>query len=103
MFSVQCGYWKDLEARQGRTTAIQRSDWLSKDDIVLGRDYVYVCGFPIEAKGHLYRAHKFVLDVPSYQQKVLVEALTGDDKGLWFTCSIANFCVRYRRAELKQE
>jgi len=33
---------------------------------------------------------RFVIDVPSYQEKVLVEALTGPDAGVMFTCSPAN-------------
>jgi len=68
-------------------------------DIVEGGIYVYVCGLPAGAQGQLYKAHRIILDVPSYQHKVLVEALTGDDKGLWFCCSLDNFQVRYRPAD----
>jgi len=65
------------------------------DQITPGEVYVYTNAIPAGCAGHHYRAHRFVLDVPSYQQKVLVEALSGKDKGLWFVCSVANFRVRY--------
>ena len=65
-------------------------------EIELGRLYEYVGGIPIGCAGELYRPHRLVLDVPVYSWKVLVEALSGNDRGLWFTCSIDNFCRRYR-------
>ena len=68
-------------------------------NIELGADYVYIGMYPPKCEGHLYRPHRYVLDVPTYQKKVLVEALTGKDKGLWFVCSLNNFKVRYRLAE----
>lgn len=61
-----------------------------------GKVYVYTGQIPKGCYGQHYRVHRFVLDVPSYQQKVLVEALTGKDKGLWFVCSINNFSRRYQ-------
>ena len=63
-----------------------------------GSEYVYTGALPKGCAGHRYRVLKFVLDVPSYQQKVLVEALTGRDKGLWFVCSLQNFSLRYTPA-----
>lgn len=68
-------------------------------DIKPGREYVYAKGHPVDCRGQHYMVHRFVVDVPSYQPKVLVEALTGRDRGLWFTTSVANFCVRYEPAE----
>ncbi len=68
------------------------------DAIVEGGIYVYENRIPVTALGHFYKVHKFVMDVPSYQPKVLVEALSGKDRGLWFVCSINNFLVRYRIA-----
>lgn len=65
--------------------------------IVEGETYAYVGTIPKEACGHKYRVLRFILDVPSYQEKVLVEALTGRDRGIWFVCSPANFAQRYRR------
>ena len=59
--------------------------------------YVYLNAIPAGCQGHQYRVHRMVLDVPSYQHKVLVECLSGKDTGLWFVCSPANFEKRYRK------
>jgi len=67
--------------------------------IVLGKTYRYIRDLPKGCRDQLYKVHRFVLDVPSYQEKVLVEALGGKDKGLWFTCSPANFAKRYEMME----
>ncbi len=64
--------------------------------ITQGGLYVYIREIPRGCAGHIYRVHRFILDVPSYQHKVLVECLSGQDEGLWFTCSLDNFRVRYR-------
>jgi hypothetical protein len=72
-------------------------------DLRPGGLYTYQASHPPGCAGHLYRLHRFVLDVPSRQTKVLVEAKTGADKGLWFTCSVANFCTRYRYAPGQEE
>lgn len=64
--------------------------------IIEGAEYVYIGELPVGCRGHRYLLHRGVIDVPSYQHKVLVEALTGEDKGLWFTCSLANFAIRYK-------
>lgn len=61
-------------------------------------DYIYTNGIPEGCFGHRYRVHRMVLDVPSRQQKVLVQAIDGDDAGLWFTCTVGNFEIRYRPA-----
>lgn len=63
--------------------------------IVEGGEYVFRASAPDHATGQRYRVLKFVLDVPSYQRKVLVEGLTGKDRGLWFVCTFENFRVRY--------
>jgi hypothetical protein len=70
---------------------------LGYDQIVEGGLYRYVNGIPVHARGHLYKVHAVVEDVPSYQHKILVEALTGPDEGKLFTCTPANFVVRYQR------
>jgi hypothetical protein len=59
--------------------------------------YEYVRGVPIECIGSHYRLICQVLDIPSYQHKLLVEAMDGPDAGLWFTCTVANFKMRYRK------
>lgn len=64
--------------------------------ITVGATYLYACSSPAGCQGKRYRVARFVLAVPSYQWQVLVEALEGPDKGLWFTCSEANFASRYR-------
>ncbi len=64
--------------------------------IVAGAEYLYTSPYPSGCEGKRYQLHRFIIDVPSNQQKVLVEALDGPDKGLWFTCSPANFAVRYK-------
>lgn len=70
-----------------------------------GRAYEFI-GVPSDhgllpkgCAGQLYRAVRFVKDVPSYQRKVLVEALTGPDAGDWFTVSEHNFKIRYKLPE----
>ncbi len=64
-----------------------------------GADYVYIGEKPEGCAGHFYRAHRVVLHIPVYQKLVLVECLSGQDKGLWFVCSLANFSCRYKLAE----
>ena len=64
--------------------------------IHVGRVYIYLSGIPPRCAGHRYRVHRFVKDVPVYTEKVLVECLTGPDAGVWFTCSPANFALRYK-------
>ncbi len=66
--------------------------------ITPGKTYVYV-GTDNRYKGHLYRVHRHVIDVPVYDTKVLVEPLTGPDAGQWFVVSPANFAMRYELAE----
>lgn len=67
------------------------------NDIIEGAVYIYTCGLPVGCHGHRYRVLRVgVMDVPNYQKKVLVEALTGPDAGLWFVCSEENFRVRYQ-------
>lgn len=73
------------------------------DEIALGHIYEYTCGIPVGCAGELYRPHRLVLDVPVYSWKVLVEALSGHDQGMWFTCSIDNFCRRYRLSANQQQ
>lgn len=65
---------------------------------VLPGIYVYANGYPVECIGRRYRVHRMVLDVPTYQRKVLIEALDGSDAGLWFVCSVSNFFHRYQPA-----
>jgi hypothetical protein len=63
--------------------------------LVEGATYRYTSGFPVGCRGRKYCLHREVVDVPSYQRKVLVEALDGPDRGLWFTCTLQNFALRY--------
>lgn len=69
--------------------------------ITLDAVYAYQAELPRGCKGHQYVPRRFVLDVPAYQQKVLVECLSGKDAGLWFVCSLMNFARRYRRVEVQ--
>jgi hypothetical protein len=63
--------------------------------IVEGATYTYVVDLPRGCKGKHYRVLFFVVDVPSYAEKVCVEAIDGPDAGLRFTCSPSNFAMRY--------
>lgn len=63
--------------------------------IVPGKVYRYTNDLPRGCKDALYRVEAFILDVPSYQMKVLVLALTGKDAGLLFCCTPNNFAQRY--------
>ncbi len=64
--------------------------------IVEGAEYTYEAAIPAGCMGQRYKLHREVIDVPSYQRKVLVEALTGKDRGLFFTCTLQNFALRYK-------
>lgn len=64
--------------------------------ITRGQTYIYARGFPHNCIGFRYRVVQFVVDVPSYQRKVLVRAVDGPDQGLLFCCTEANFASRYR-------
>lgn len=64
--------------------------------LVEGCLYEYLSEWPKGCKGHRYRLHKFVIDAPSYQEKILVECLSGRDAGLWFVVSPSNFALRYK-------
>jgi len=63
--------------------------------IVIDDLYTYTGGIPVGCKGHLYRVEGFPLAVPSYQEQILVRALSGPDKDKLFVCSPANFSTRY--------
>ena len=63
--------------------------------LVEGKDYTYIGAYPTSCHGHKYRLVRFVVDVPSYQKKVLVEGLTGPDMGAFFVLSEAAFAVRF--------
>lgn len=67
--------------------------------IVPGQLYRDLGDLPRGCKGGIYRVERFILDVPSYQQKVLVTCVEGQDAGLWFICTLANFAMRYERVE----
>jgi hypothetical protein len=60
-----------------------------------GDVYLYTGAEPVACRGHRYLVAGFVVDVPVYLEKVLVEALSGPDTGLRFTVSPANFATRY--------
>lgn len=63
--------------------------------IVVGATYRYTNALPARCLGQFYLVHRFVVDVPVRSEKVLVECLTGDDAGRWFTVSPAHFATRY--------
>jgi hypothetical protein len=84
-----------LNGKAGTGTNGTRIDVVAGLRIRAGAVYRYTAELPAGCAGGLYRVARFVLDVPAYQQKVLVEALTGQDRGLWFTASPANFSMRY--------
>lgn len=63
--------------------------------LVEGQEYTYASPHPISCHGHRYRLLRFVVDIPSYQKKVLVEGLTGPDIGAFFVLSEVTFAVRF--------
>lgn len=73
----------------------QEGAHMSYEDITPG-EYVYMSNIPKGCYGQRYRLHRLVKDVPTYQVKTLVEGLTGEDTGQWFTCSVSNFCYRFK-------
>lgn len=68
--------------------------------LIPGRLYRYILDLPRGCKDGVYRLVRFILDVPSYQKKVLVCCIEGKDAGLWFTCTENNFAQRYELADL---
>lgn len=64
--------------------------------IVPGRVYRSIADLPRGCKGGLYQVEDFILDVPSYQEKVLVRCIEGKDRGLRFSCTPSNFALRYK-------
>ena len=64
--------------------------------IIPGRLYLYMLDLPAGCKGGVYRVERFVQDVPTYTEKVLVHCIEGKDRGVWFVCSPANFAQRYQ-------
>lgn len=70
--------------------------------IVEGAEYLYLAATPAGCRGQRYRVLRVdVLAVPANQYQVLVEALTGPDRGLWFVCSPWNFSMRYTPAPVE--
>jgi hypothetical protein len=70
--------------------------------ITVGTEYLYTAPRPAGCQGHRYRVIQFVMLVPSYQEQVLVLALTGPDEGRHFVCTPANFSSRYRPVPVVQ-
>jgi hypothetical protein len=69
--------------------------------IVEGRVYKYLsppAKGQLDCRGQLYKVVFFVRDVPSYQEKVVVQGLTGPDKGQRFACSLYSFATRFEPA-----
>lgn len=85
----------------GLTESVLES--LRENSIEEGNNYIYTGDYPKHAHNQLYRFHRLVLDVPTYQWKLLCEALTGNDKGLWFSCTINNFVHRYQKAPQEKQ
>lgn len=76
-------------------------------EIITGGLYRYICKLPIyddagkphSCYGRLYEViDSDVIDVPSYQRKILMRALDGPDQGLRFTITPSNFSYRYEQA-----
>lgn len=75
---------------------------MSAPQIRVGVVYRYTAGIPVGCAGHRYRVLDFVQHVPSYQEHVLVEALTGPDRDKRFTWSPWNFSYRYEPIQEEQ-
>jgi hypothetical protein len=76
-----------------------RAEVSTRERITLGV-YVYLPEWPAGCQGCRYEVLDVdVVDVPTYQEKILVLALEGPDRGLKFTVSPDNFARRYRRLE----
>lgn len=65
--------------------------------LVEGAEYIYIAAYPKTCQGNRYRLLRFVTDLPSYQQKVLVEGTTGPDTGACFVVSEATFANKFER------
>lgn len=63
--------------------------------LIAGRTYRYKGPYPVKCIGALYRLNLAILDVPSFQTKLFVTAITGPDESLDFCCTISNFTTRY--------
>lgn len=71
--------------------------------ITPGKVYAFKGVAPKDCQGHFYRAVRMVKHVPVYQWHVLVECLTGPDKGEWYTCTEQNFGQKYRYLTPEEE
>jgi hypothetical protein len=94
------GYWVAVPASLaddiGTHTPVELKEPIMT--IQEGAVYLYQSQIPANRFGHRYQVKRFVMDVPSYQRKVVFEALTGPDQGNWYCCSEQNFAKRYRLA-----
>lgn len=72
---------------------------MQEAEIEVPGDYIFIASKPEDCHGHLYRAHAMAKDIPSYQQKVIVEGITGPDAGDWWSCSLAIFLNKFVPAE----
>lgn len=75
----------------------QQDDWHFV--IRKGAVYVYTSALPVGCQGGLYRVIDFLIDVPTYQPRVLVRCLAGKDAGLRFCTTEMNFARRYQPAD----
>lgn len=71
--------------------------------IIVGRVYRYIDNRPKGCKGGLYRVVQFIQDVPSYQEKILVKCIQGQDEGIRFVCTPTNFSQRYEPLVVETE
>lgn len=64
--------------------------------IIEGKTYRYIDQIPAGCKGQLYRVVKFACAIPVYRDEVVLEGISGPDKGNFFTCSPNYFSLRFR-------
>ena len=68
---------------------------MSFEDIREGGHYVYTASYPPHATGQRYLVRQFIQDVPSYQPRILIQCMSGKDKGILFVSTFNNFRIRY--------
>ena len=79
--------------------SVREDDLSAERTIAEGGVYRYTKDWPPGCLGMRYRVLSIkVMDVPVYQERVLVECLEGPDKGRLFVCSPWNFWTRYEKA-----
>lgn len=85
--------------KETKAEVVQYAIDISQYGLEEEKEYVYIAEQPKHAKGQRYHLYRAILDVPSYQTKILIAGLTGMDQGRLFAVSINHFVTRFEKAK----